>query len=106
MDYLDLIPERIASLREQKGVSARDMSLSLGQSPGYINKIENKRGLPSIPGLIYICEYFGITPMEFFNVNAAAPESSKALLEEIEQLSPEETNHIMLIVKDLLKNKK
>ena len=33
---------RLAQLREKKGVSARDMSLSIGQSPGYINNIENE----------------------------------------------------------------
>jgi len=31
---------RLARLREKKGVSARDMSLSIGQNPGYINNIE------------------------------------------------------------------
>ncbi|MCR5669239.1 MAG: helix-turn-helix transcriptional regulator, partial [Lachnospiraceae bacterium] len=33
--------ERLSKLRLQKGISARDMSLSLGQSPSYINNIEN-----------------------------------------------------------------
>ena len=37
MDYLAWVPERIAQLRTEKGVSARDMSLSLGQSESYIN---------------------------------------------------------------------
>lgn len=56
--YEDLIAKRVSQLRMQKGVSARDMSLSLGQSESYINKIENKKALPSITGLYYICEYF------------------------------------------------
>ena len=34
---------RLAKLREEKGVSARDMSLSMGQNPGYINNIESGR---------------------------------------------------------------
>ena len=50
MDYLGWFPERIAELRTQRGVSARDMSLSLGQSESYINKIENRRTLPSMAG--------------------------------------------------------
>lgn len=40
--YEDFVPERLAKLRLQKGVSARDMSLSLGQANNYINNIENK----------------------------------------------------------------
>ena len=43
MDYIEFFYKRLAELRLQKGVSARDMSLSLGQSESYINKIENKR---------------------------------------------------------------
>ena len=56
MDYLEWFPERLAQLRIQKGVSARDMSLSLGQSESYINKIENRRTMPSMSGFLYICE--------------------------------------------------
>lgn len=41
--YEDFVPERLAKLRTQKGVSARDMSLSLGQANNYINNIENKK---------------------------------------------------------------
>ena len=32
MDYLDFFSQRLSELRTQKGVSARDMSLSLGES--------------------------------------------------------------------------
>ena len=45
MDYIEWFYGRLTELRIQKGVSARDMSLSLGQSESYINKIENKRTL-------------------------------------------------------------
>lgn len=38
--------ERLVELRIAKGVSARDMSLSIGQSAGYINNIENKKICP------------------------------------------------------------
>ena len=90
-------------LRMEKGVSARDMSLSLGQSESYINKIENKHTLPSLTGFLYICEYFGITPQEFFNLDAAAPQKTRELLRELEKLSPEQTENILRIVKDLNK---
>ena len=38
---------RLVKLREEKGVSARDMILSMGQNPGYINTIENGKSMPS-----------------------------------------------------------
>ena len=40
--------KRLIELRLNKGVSARDMSLSLGQSAGYINNIENGINYPSM----------------------------------------------------------
>ena len=102
MDYLEWFYQRVAELRIQKGVSARDMSLSLGQSESYINKIENKRTLPSMTGFFYICEYLDITPQEFFNVVASAPQKSRELLRELERLSPEQSEHVLQIVRDIL----
>lgn len=101
MDYIEFFYKRLAELRLEKGVSARDMSLSLGQSESYINKIENKRTLPSFTGFIYICEYFDVTPQEFFNENISSPQKTKELIFELEKLSPKYTEHILQIVKDL-----
>lgn len=105
MDYIEFFYNRLTQLRLQKGVSSRDMSLSLGQSESYINKIENKRTLPSFTGFIYICEYFGITPQEFFNTENVAPAKAKDLLSEIQKLTPEQSEHILQIVKDLNNSK-
>jgi len=102
MDYLNWFPSRITELRTQKGISARDMSLSLGQSESYINKIENKRTLPSMAGFIYICEYFGITPQEFFNVESPAPQKSREVMSELEKLTASQADHVMLIIKDII----
>ena len=101
MDYIEWFYKRLTELRIQKGVSARDMSLSLGQSESYINKIENHRTLPSFTGFLYICEYFELTPREFFNDGVSAPIKQKELLAELEKLSPEQTEHIIQIVKDI-----
>ncbi|MBE6945239.1 MAG: helix-turn-helix transcriptional regulator [Ruminococcaceae bacterium] len=104
MDYTEWFCQRLTVLRMQKGVSARDMSLSLGQSESYINKIENRRALPSFTGFIYICEYFGLTPQEFFDDGVVAPRETKELLQEMKKLTPEQTAHILQIVKDLAGN--
>lgn len=101
LDYIEWIPRRITELRTEKGVSARDMSLSLGQSVSYINKIENGRTLPSMTGFLYICDYFGITPQEFFNVGSASPQRANELLAEIEKLPADQSAHILEVVKDL-----
>ena len=102
MDYMEWFHGRIAELRTQKGVSARDMSLSLGQSESYINKIENRRTLPSMAGFLSICEYFGITPQEFFDADAHAPQKAKEIAREAAKLTPEQAEHILQIIKDLV----
>ena len=66
-DLQSYISDRIYKLRISKNLSARELSLSLGQSPCYINKIENCKSLPSLQSLFYICSYFNISIKEFFN---------------------------------------
>lgn len=61
---------RLAQLREKKGISARDMSLSMGQNSGYINNIELGKSMPSLSGLLYICDYLNITPRDFFDMDS------------------------------------
>lgn len=102
MDYLEWFPERLAQLRIQKGVSARDMSLSLGQSESYINKIENRRTMPSMSGFLYICEYLDVLPGDFFNEHRPEPHISQELLTEIEKLSPRQAEHLLSIVRDIV----
>ena len=101
MDYIEWFCGRLTELRIQRGVSARDMSLSLGQSESYINKIENRRTLPSFHGFLYICDYFGLTPREFFDDQSAAPVKTRELLRELDKLTAEQTEHVLQIVRDI-----
>lgn len=97
----NFIQERIAQLRMKKDVSARDMSLSIGQSESYINSIENKKSLPSMTVFLYICEYLGITPMEFFDAGNESPERLRALIEDLKLLDSETLFHIAGLAKKL-----
>ena len=101
MDYSVWFSDRLTELRMQKGVSARDMSLSLGQSESYINKIENHRTMPSMAGFFYICEYLNITPREFFDVDTVSPTKTAEIVKEISKLSPVKADHILQLIKDL-----
>ncbi len=100
--YEKFTQNRIAQLRMQKDVSARDMSLSLGQNNSYINQIENRRALPSLQGLFYICEYFGITPQQFFDEGDTFPVQLAELVEELKKLDASTLSHISAIVSDIL----
>ena len=67
IDYEAKVCERLAQLRLIAKVSCREMSLAIGLSEGYINKIENGKTLPSMQNFFYICEYLDVTPKEFFS---------------------------------------
>lgn len=101
--YEEFTQNRIAQLRTQKKVSARDMSLSLGQNSSYINQIENHKSLPSLQGLFYICEYFGITPQQFFDTGNPDPARIADLIEDIKKLDTTSLEHIAAVVKGLVR---
>ena len=99
--YEDFVPERIAQLRTKKGVSARDMSLSLGQANNYINNIENKKSLPAMQSFFYICEYLGVTPKEFFDDENADPQTLQEFMTEAKKLDSKSMEYILGIMKKL-----
>lgn len=74
---------RLAQLREKKGISARDMSLSMGQNPGYINNIELGKSMPPLSGFLYICDYLNITPHDFFDMDSHNPSKVNEILTDL-----------------------
>lgn len=94
---------RLTQLRLKHGVSARDMSLSLGQNSGYINNIECGKALPSMSVFFYICDYFHITPMEFFELENPNPEKISEISENLKLLDDNQLSNISAIIKGLIK---
>lgn len=92
---------RLAKLRDQRKLSARDLSLSLGQSAGYINKIENKKSMPSMEMFFYVCKFLGVTPEQFFSQEIQQPVLLREAMEELEKMEPEQLEHIIAIAKDI-----
>ena len=97
--------ERLAQLRLEKGVSAREMSLAIGQCDNYINAIENKKNLPSLTGFFYICEYLEITPQVFFEFENKNPYKLDEIISYLKYLSPEELEHLTAFFKSITKKK-
>ena len=99
--YEEFLPQRLTQLRMQKNVSARDMSLSLGQANNYINSIENRKALPSMQSFFYICEYLGVTPQEFFDEGNACPVRLRELLDEAKRLGDNALGHLLALMREL-----
>ena len=99
----DEFAARLIQLRGQMGVSARDMSLSIGQNPGYINNIETGKSLPSMTAFFYICEYLHVMPKDFFDTSSEQPTEIQHLIDNIKKLDKNQLLHISAIVEDLSK---
>ncbi len=97
------VRERITSLRMKKGVSEYQMSYDLGHSRGYINNIFSGKSLPSVAELLSICEYFGITPAEFFDEGDKDPRISREIIELISRLDSSDRQLMKSIVERLLR---
>lgn len=93
--------KRLTELRMNKGVSARDMSLSLGQSPGYINNIENGVNFPSMTVFFYICDYLDISPKEFFDFSVTNPNKSRELMQASQSLSNHQLDLLIQLATEL-----
>lgn len=95
---------RLAQLRNLKGVSARDMSLSLGQNAGYINNIENGKALPSMSSFFAICDYLGVTPELFFDTGSANPRQAEQMISQFKTLSAKDQAALCTLIASLSKN--
>lgn len=100
MEHKDF-SQRLSELRINKGVSARDMSLSIGQSPSYINNIETGMSYPSMTVFFYICDYLGVTPAEFFDTDLHDPHKVSDLVCAVKGLNGEQVAHLVALAKDL-----
>ena len=97
------IRDRITQLRLQRDVSEYQMSYDLGHSRGYINNISSGKALPSMAEFLAICEYFGITPVEFFNGNVENPKMLSQTQTELEQLDEADLILVRQVVARLAK---
>ena len=100
---IEFVRERITQLRLQKDVSEYKMSYDLGHSRGYINNISSGKTLPSMTEFFAICDYFGISPVEFFDVKSSNPKLSQNVLSVLEQLDEDDLELTLTNIKRLLR---
>ena len=93
--------KRLASIRSIKGLSAREMSLSLGQGAGYINNIENGKNLPSMAMFFEICEYLEMSPNEFFDYTIPNEGNARQMLAAFVKLDSEAQELIITLTEKL-----
>lgn len=100
---IQFVRDRITQLRLQKGISEYKMSYDLGHSRGYINNISSGKTLPSMTEFFAICDYFGITPIEFFDTNQKNPKLSREASMLLLQLDEDDLSLTLANIKRLLR---
>ena len=89
------IRDRITQLRLKKGVSEYKMSYYLGHSRSFFYYISSGKCLPPMGEFLQICDYFEITPQEFFDDSQENPALLRTAIEELRKLSDDD---LMLLI--------
>ena len=89
------VRDRITQLRLRKGVSEYQMSYDLGHSRGYVYNISSGKATPPMKEFFAICEYFELTPQQFFDDGTQTPELLQKAINGMKQLN--EKDMLMLI---------
>lgn len=98
MNYT-FISSRLYTLMEERKLSEYELSTQLGRCKSYINKIVSGKSLPSMKGFFEICDFFQITPVEFFKTQSMANiKTIQKINSELEHLDSEELHLILELV--------
>lgn len=100
----EFVRERITQLRLQKGVSEYKMSYDLGHSRGYINNISSGKTLPSMTEFFSICDYFDISPIDFFNAQIPNPKLLNEAFSKLKLLNEADLELTMRNIERLLQS--
>ena len=98
------IRNRITQLRSQKGVSEYQMSYDLGHSRGYVYNISSGKSLPPLMEFLRICDYFGITPRQFFDDSDRNPALLQSAVEELKKLDADDIEPILQFIHRLARD--
>lgn len=101
--YEEFVRNRITQLRLKKGVSEYKMSYDLGHSRGYVYNISSGKSLPPLTELFAICDYFGITPLEFFDDSVTHPELIQRALEGLKKLDGGDLEMVLALIERLVR---
>ena len=100
------VADRITELRIKKNVSEYQMSLDLGKNKSYIQNISSGRSLPSMSQFYEICQYFNITPYEFFDEELHSLPLYQKACDLLKQLDEDDMMTIIPLLKRLSNKEK
>ena len=102
--YEEFVKNRITQLRLKKGVSEYQMSYDLGHSRGYVYNISSGKALPPLKEFFAICEYFDITPAQFFDTELQSPDLIQEVVEKMKSLDDSDIRMILGFIQRITKD--
>lgn len=103
-NFETFLSERLHQFRTKKNVSAREMSIALGQNENYINSIENKRSMPSIQMLYTICAYLGVSVSDFLYESSDQRQLLLEINSTLTNLDNDTLEHLLALLKVMTTN--
>ena len=99
----NFVRNRITELRIKKEISEYQLSYDLGHSRSYINNITSGKTLPSMNEFFSLCDYFEITPEEFFNKEKNDPIAISIIVNELSNMNSQDLELIYSLIVRLKK---
>lgn len=97
-NYREFIQNRITQLRTENDLSEYQLSLDLGHNRTYIQNISSGKALPSMTGFLNICEYFHLTPSQFFDESAHHTDLINEALEGMKTLGEDDMELLLQLI--------
>ena len=101
----EFVRERITQLRVRKDVSEYKMSYDLGHSRGYVHNISSGKATPPMKEFFAICEYFELTPQQFFDEGTQNPELIQKAINGMKQLDEKDMLMLLGFINRMLERK-
>ena len=101
--YEAFVRDRITQLRLKKGISEYQMSYDLGHSRGYVYNISSGKALPPLKEFFAMCDYFDLTPAQFFNEDTQYPELIQKAITGMSQMDEGDLLMLLGIINRMLK---
>ena len=99
------VRDRITQLRLRKGVSEYKMSYDLGHSRGYVHNISSGKATPPMKEFFAICEYFELTPQQFFDEGTQNPELIQKAINGMKHLDEKDMLMLLGFINRMLEKK-
>lgn len=97
---------RIMQLQKQNNLNDHELSRLLGYKANNMNKIINFVSLPRMEKFFELCDFFNISPEEFFRYNDEDPKWTDQTFKRLQNLNEEERKIIDYILTTFENNKK